>query len=251
MFEFRSSENLASAYGLAVSGSMMISAIMMAIIFLHRKKPAEMILAGILIIIDGLFFLSTLQKIPRGAFWSFLIAAIPLIVIVTYILGQKKLHTIIHPIPLHEFLPRYRESYANLPKLHGTALYFTSDEKNLSPYLSQIFFQNEIQYENNILVSIKITDKPFGISTAFDSDLAPGLHHFTITAGYMEIFNVVGLLKERSIDAKTIFYGIENIVSDVPLWKLYGIIKKVSPPFVQFYTLPPEKIHGVITRVVM
>jgi KUP system potassium uptake protein len=100
-------------------------------------------------------------------------------------------------------------------------------------------------------VSIKITDRPFGISTAFDSDLAPGLHHFTITAGYMEIFNVVGLLKERSIDAKTIFYGIENIVSDVPLWKLYGIIKKISPPFVQFYTLPPEKIHGVITRVVM
>jgi hypothetical protein len=72
-----------------------------------------------------------------------------------------------------------------------------------------------------------------------------------VTAGYMEIVNVVGLLKERAIDEKTIFYGVENIVSDIPLWKLYGIIKKVSPPFVQFYALPPEKIHGVVTRVVM
>lgn len=114
-----------------------------------------------------------------------------------------------------------------------------------------MFFQNEILYENNILVSIRVTDKPFGISTAFDSDVAPGLHIFTVIAGYMEIMNVVGLLKERSIDEKTIFYGVDNIVSDDPLWKLYGIIKKVSPPFVQFYSLPPEKIHGVVTRVVM
>lgn len=251
MFEFRSSENLASAYGLAVSGSMAISALMMAIIFLYRHKPVKMAIAGALIIVDGLFFVSTLFKIPHGAFWSFVIAAIPLIVIVTFILGQEKLHAMLKPLPLDEFLPRYRENFASLPKIRGTALYFVGDARNLSPYLSQVFFQNEIIYENNILVSIKVTEKPFGISTAFDSDLAPGLHLFTVTAGYMEIVNVVGLLKERAIDEKTIFYGIENIVSDKPLWRLYGIIKKNSPPFVQFYALPPEKIHGVVTRVVM
>jgi KUP system potassium uptake protein len=251
MFEFRSSENLASAYGLAVSGSMTISAIMMAIIFLRQYKMVEVILSMVLIVIDGLFFISTLFKIPHGAFWSFLIAAIPLIIIVTFILGQEKLHTLLTPVPLEEFLPRYRKSYAELPKVRGTALYFVGSVSNLSPYISQVFFQNEILYENNILVSIKVTEKPFGISTAFDSAIAPGLHLFTVTAGYMEIVNVVGLLKERSIDEKTIFYSVENIVSDDPIWKLYGIIKKISPPFVQFYTLPPEKIHGVVTRVVM
>jgi len=251
MFEFRSSENLASAYGLAVSGSMAISALMMTVIFFHQLKPAKMTIAGGLIIIDSLFFISTLFKIPHGAFWSFVIAAIPLIVIVTFILGQEKLHAMLKPLPLDEFLPRYRENFASLPKIRGTALYFVGDARNLSPYLSQVFFQNEIIYENNILVSIKVTEKPFGISTAFESDLAPGLHLFTVTAGYMEIVNVVGLLKERAIDEKTIFYGIENIVSDKPLWRLYGIIKKNSPPFVQFYALPQEKIHGVVTRVVM
>ncbi|MDO9034749.1 MAG: KUP/HAK/KT family potassium transporter, partial [Methanoregula sp.] len=251
MFEFKSSENLASAYGLAVSGSMLISAIMMAIIFLHRRKPVEMILSGALIIIDGLFFISTLLKIPHGAYWSFIMASIPLIIIVTFILGQEKLHTMLKPVPFMEFLPRYQQSYASCPKIRGTALYFIGDVKNISPYLSQVFFQNEILYENNILVSINVTDKPFGISTMFDSGIGPGLHLFTVTHGYMEIVNVVGLLKERGIDEKTIFYGIENIVSDQPIWRLYGIIKKVSPPFIQFYALPPEKIHGVVTRVVM
>jgi len=251
IFEFRSSENLASAYGLAVSGSMLISAIMMAIIFLHRKKPAQMIISGALIIIDGLFFISTLLKIPHGAYWSFIMASIPLIIIVTFILGQEKLHVMLKPVPLADFLPRYQQSYVSCPKIRGTALYFIGDVRKLSPYVSQVFFQNEILYENNILVSIKVTEKPFGISTAFNSDLAPGLHHFTVTAGYMEIVNVVGLLKERGIDEKTIFYGVENIVSDKLIWRLYGIIKKVSPPFIQFYALPPEKIHGVVTRVVM
>ncbi len=251
MFEFGSSENLASAYGLAVSGSMLISAIMMAIIFLHRSKWVPMIIAGALIIIDGLFFISTLLKIPHGAYWSFFMAAVPLIIIVTFILGQEKLHTMLKPVPLAEFIPRYQQSYENCPKIRGTALYFIGDVKNLSPYLSQVFFQNEIIYENNILVSINVTEKPFGISTTFDSGISTGLHLFTVTAGYMEIVNVVGLLKERGIDEKTIFYGIENIVSDKLIWKLYGIIKKVSPPFIQFYALPPEKIHGVVTRVVM
>jgi KUP system potassium uptake protein len=251
MFEFRTSENLASAYGLAVSGSMMISAIMMAIIFLYQDKPGKMILAGALIVVDGLFFISTLLKIPHGAFWSFFIAAIPLIIIVTFILGQDKLHSMLKPLPLDEFLPRYRENYLCLPKIRGTALYFVGDVRHISPYLIQIFFQNEIFYENNILVSINITDKPFGVATDFDTDISQGLHVFTVTAGYMEIVDVVALLKARGIDEKTIFYGIENIVSDALIWKLYGIIKKNTPPFVQFYSLPPEKIHGVVTRVVM
>jgi KUP system potassium uptake protein len=67
----------------------------------------------------------------------------------------------------------------------------------------------------------------------------------------MEVVDIVSLLKSRGIDEKTIFYGIETIVSDKPFWKIYSIIKKVSPPFVQFYTLPPEKMHGVVMRVVM
>jgi KUP system potassium uptake protein len=251
MFEFGSSENLASAYGLAVSGSMLISAIMMAIIFLHKKKPLEMTLAAALIIIDGLFFISTLLKIPHGAFWSFIIAAIPLITIITFILGQDKLHAILKPVPLEEFLPRYKECFATMPKIRGTALYFVGDIQHLSPYISQVCFQNEILYENNILVSIKVTDKPFGIATDFSTDLAPGLHVFTVTAGYMEIVDVISLLKERGIDEKTIFYGIENIVSDKLIWRFYGLIKKVSPPFIQFYDMPTEKIHGVVTRVVM
>jgi KUP system potassium uptake protein len=251
MFEFKSSENLASAYGLAVSGSMMISAIMMAIIFFLQRAPVKLLCAGILIVIDFFFFTATLLKIPHGAYFSFILAAIPLILTIAFIRGQDRLHQILQPIRLEDFLPRYRESYASLNKIRGTALYFISDVKNLSPYLGQVFFQNEIMYEKNVLVWVRISEKPFGVKTHLDIDLAPGLELFTITTGYMEVIDIVSLLEHHGIQEKTIFYGIENIVSDKFFWKVYGIIKKVSPPFVQFYTLPAEKMHGVVTRVVM
>jgi len=251
MFEFGSSENLASAYGLAVSGSMMISAIMMTIIFFLKKEPFKMACAALLIVLDFFFFLATLLKIPHGAYFSFILAAIPLILTIAFIRGQDRLHELVRPIPLDEFIPRYRESYATLNKIRGTALYFVGDIGNLSPYIGQVFFQNEIIYEQNVLVRIRITEKPFGVDTALETGLADGLQLFTITAGYMEVIDIVSLLESHGIDEKTIFYGIENIVSDSPFWKIYSIIKKVSPPFVQFYTLPPEKLHGVVMRVVM
>jgi len=112
-------------------------------------------------------------------------------------------------------------------------------------------FDNEILYEENVLVSLRITNHPFGIQTHYERNIAPGLHSFIITAGYMAIVDIIGLLRKEGIVEKTIFYGMENVISDKFYWKLYGIIKKVTPAFVHFYELPPEKIHGVITRVVM
>ncbi|MCK9579113.1 MAG: KUP/HAK/KT family potassium transporter [Methanoregula sp.] len=251
MFEFQSSERLASAYGLAVSGAMMISAIMMALIFFKKGDMVKMLCSCALIVIDFFFFVATLLKIPHGAYVSFILAAIPLILTIAFIRGQDRLHEILQPIRLDEFLPRYKECYASQCRIRGTALYFVSDVNNLSPYLGQVLFQNEIIYEKNVLVCVRITDKPFGVESYLDTGLADGLELFTIEAGYMEVIDIVALLESHGIDEKTIFYGIETIVSDKAIWKIYGIIKKVSPPFVQFYTLPPEKMHGVVTRVVM
>ncbi|MDD5024139.1 MAG: KUP/HAK/KT family potassium transporter [Methanoregula sp.] len=251
MLEFKTSENLASAYGLAVAGTMTISAIMMTMIFTLRLDLTKAVISGVLIVVDSIFLLSAFVKIPHGAYWSFIIAAIPLIIIVAFVRGQDQLHRMLRPERLKEFLPEYKKAYATLPKVHGTALFFTTDKNHISPYIARVMFKNEILYEENVLVSIRITDHPFGIDTRHDRELAPGLHAFLITAGYMEIVDIIGLLRAEGIEEKTIFYGMENIVSEKFFWKLYGLLKKVTPAFVQFYELPPEKIHGVITRVVM
>ena len=143
--------------------------------------------------IDELFFLSTFLKIPHGAFWSFFIASIPLIIIVTFIRGQDKLRDLLKPIPLEDFLPKYPETCASLNKIRGSALCFIGDVRNISPYLTQVFFQNESMYENNVLASINITHNPFDVETDLDCNPAPGLHEFTFTTGFLEVVDIVAL----------------------------------------------------------
>ena len=251
MAAFQSSENLGAAYGLAVAGDMSISAFMLLLIFALKKDPVK---AGILCVLLGInltFFIACLTKLPHGAYWSFLLAFIPFVIIMIFIQGQQKLRSIFRPIPYEEFIEKYHQLYRESCKISGAALYFTSDVRSISPYIGQIFFQNNIIYKQNIMVSVRIKGYPFGVTSDYQEGLAEGLSAFIIEAGYMEIVDIEALLRERGIFEKTIFYGIENIISDRMIWNLFGLMKKASPPFVQFYSLPPEKIHGVVTRFVL
>lgn len=112
-------------------------------------------------------------------------------------------------------------------------------------------FFNNIIYEENIIVTIVRLDYPYGLTGAFKEDLAEGLRVFQIRTGYLEVVDIEAILIEAGIDAKTIFYGIEDIATRHPVWKIFSIMKKLTPAFVQFYKLPSHKLHGIVTRVEM
>ena len=79
--------------------------------------------------------------------------------------------------------------------------------------------------------------------------ISSGLSIFEIDLGYMEIVNIEAIFTEVGIDEKAIFYGMEEIIPSRIHWRIFSIIKKLAPSIVQFYKLPAEKIHGVVTRV--
>jgi KUP system potassium uptake protein len=110
-------------------------------------------------------------------------------------------------------------------------------------------FKNNIIYEDNIIVSIKTREYPFGVEGRFADDLAPGLRVFEIVMGYMEVVNIEGIVKQAGINEKTIFYGLEEIATKSPIWKAFAVLKRLTPPFVQFQDLPASKLHGVVTRI--
>jgi KUP system potassium uptake protein len=83
----------------------------------------------------------------------------------------------------------------------------------------------------------------------FQEQLGEGLRSFEIQVGYMEVIDVEEVLKEAGITEKTIFYGVEEIHTTNPVWHVFSAIKKLTPNIVQFYELPPNKLHGVVTRV--
>ena len=110
-------------------------------------------------------------------------------------------------------------------------------------------FTNNIIYDDNIIVSIIRTEHPFGVTWGVTREIAQGLSIFEIYLGYMEIVDIGTILKEAEIDEKTIFYGMEEIVTTHPVWRIFAAIKRLTPSMVQFYRLPSDKIHGVVTRV--
>ena len=251
MFVFRESSRLAAAYGLAVTGDMTITGLLMASIFYHKKDIPKTIISLFITFVAIVFLLSNTYKIPHGGYWSIIIAATVFSLIVIYTSGQKRLYQLLKPTRIDDFLRQYNELYANESKISGTALFFARDIARVPQYIAHIMFKNNIIYENNIFISIVKLDSPFGVESAFTDEPAKGLKVFEIKAGYMEVVDVERILKEKGIYEKTIFYGIEDIFTDNLIWKVFSFIKKNSPSFVQFYRLPPEELHGVMTRFEM
>lgn len=251
MFEFKESHRLAAAYGLAVAGTMTLTGIMMAWIFYLRNKISKFVLALLVAFVDVAFLLATMEKIPHGGYWSIILAAIPFGIILIYTSGQKRLYSALSPMPLDAFLENYNKLYKTMPKIKGTALFFAREIEKIPPYIVRTMFNNNIIYEDNVIVSIIKLESPFGVSSSFKESPAEGLRVFEIRMGYMEVVDVERILKHSGINEKTIFYGLEEIVTTNVIWKVYSAIKRLTPPFVQFYKLPPDKMHGVLSRIEM
>jgi KUP system potassium uptake protein len=246
---FKSSNSLTHAYGLAVCGTMTITSILIIWILVLRGEILKSLIAGFVFIVTGSFLISNLHKIPQGGYWSLLIAAIPLGIILIYVNGQKRLATSLKPVPLDEFLPKFNDLYKSVNKISGSALYFARDFRQIPQYIPRTMFTNNIVYEENIIISIIRTEQPFGVTWGVTKELTKGLSIFEIYLGYMEIVDISTILKEADIEEKTIFYGMEDIVTNHVAWKIFGAIKHLTPSVVQFYRLPSDKIHGVVTRV--
>lgn len=251
MMIFRKSENLAAAYGLAVTGTMTITGIMMIMIFSRTTKKWKIPLAIGITLVDLLFFVSCMNKIPHGGYWSIILASFPFITILVWTKGQQALYRALKPLDFETFELAYGQIYAKGRNIPGTGLFFVKEWYVIPPYLVHCIIRSNIIYERNVLISIIRTDEPYGLETELKTALATGLDAIEIQAGYLEILDIESILTENGIQEKVIFYGIEDIKTSNIFWKLFSTIKRQTPNFVQFNKLPAAKLQGVVTRVEM
>jgi len=245
---FQKSEHLAAAYGLAVTGTICITAIMMAIIFYQRKRYFKVCLSIFLLLIDSCFLVACSMKIPMGAYWSLIIAFFPLALILLYTNGHKKLYKRMHFMDQKLFMRKYNKIYSTESKINGTAIYFARGIDQIPPYIVKVMFTNNIIYTDNVFVQINKSNESEGINYHI-SQITEGLRLLEISMGYMEILNLRDILKNLGLKEKVIFYGVEEINTESFIWKIFAIIKKISPNFVSFYDMPHNKVHGVVTKI--
>ena len=249
IFLFKKSENLAAAYGLAVTATMTISAIFMIWIFKVSNIKIKFYAAIFVLIIDLLFLLAVFTKIPHGGYWSLIIASIPFFVIMLWTVGNKNLQIAFRSLSIDTFLESYNQIYSLGNNIKGTALFLTKNLERVPPYVVHCMLRTSIMYEENIFISISTSDYPYGIDVTKVEEIAPGLKGLIISCGYMEYLDIPGVLKNAGINEKVIFYGIEEISARRPFLRLYAFLKKITPHFVAFYKLNYRKLHGVVTRI--
>jgi len=251
MLIFKKSENLAAAYGLAVTGTMTITGIMMVMIFARTTKKWKVPIAIAVTILDFAFLIANLNKFAHGGYWSIILAAFPFMTILIWTKGQRALYRALKPLDFDTFELAYNQIYAKGKNIPGTGLFFVKEWHVIPPYLVHCIIRSNIIYERNVLISIVRSDAPYGLDTILKTGLTTGLDAIEIRAGYMEILDIEGILKENGISEKVIFYGIEDIATDNPIWRIFSTIKRQTPNFVQFNHLPAAKLQGVVTRVEM
>jgi len=251
MLLFRKSDNLAAAYGLAVTGTMTLTGVMMVMIYSHTTKKWKVPFAVLVTIVDTVFLMACTNKIPHGGYWSIILAMIPFITILVWTRGQRALYRALKPLDLDTFLLSYEQIYAKGKNIPGTGLFFTRETPIVPPYVVHCIIRSNIIYERNVFISITRTDEPFGVKSRLNRGIGAGLDAFEVIAGYMEVTDIEKLLKKHDVLEKVIFYGVEDITTNNPVWRVFSVIKRLTPNFVQFNKLPASKLQGVVTRVEM
>ena len=254
MIYFKKSENLGAAYGLAVTGTMAITTVLMAFTYYCRKSWWRFAACLPLLLVNIAFFGSCLTKLPSGGYWSLIIAAIPLGIILVWSSGEAQLLRLRPAISIPEFLPRYIEQYSQ-PRLPGTAIFSLLGASGEVPtYVLACMFQHGIVYEHNVFASVIIRDEPYGFTVSPLRPLAPGLYLFEIHIGYMELKRDLkqGFV-DAGIDPRVIFYGVPLIESKGLRWLPYAILKRLTFNNRSHFkiSLPAMKTHGVNYRVDM
>lgn len=249
MLEFKESHRLAAAYGLAVTGTMTLTGILMTWIFYLKNKKMLAVISIFVTVVDAAYLIANFYKIPHGGYWSLVIASIPLAMIILYTKGQGRLYRMMDFMPLDEFLNKFTRVHATTERIKGTALFLLKDINEIPFYITQTMFFHGALYEDNIFVSIIKRSDPFAVVGFFKEDLAEGLRVFEIQVGYMEVIDVEEILREAGIEERVVFYGLEDITTENLIWKVFALIKRVTPTFIQFYKFPAKKLHGVFTKV--
>jgi KUP system potassium uptake protein len=162
VFAFQSSTNLAAAYGIAVTGTMTITTMLIAFVIVLLWRWPLLIaipLIVILLIVDTTYFAANALKIPEGGWFPLGIALVSFTVLTTWKRGRELLFAKIsqQSVPMQTIL----DGIGDMPRVSGTAVFLTPTSKGAPSALLHNLKHNHVLHERNVLLTIVVEDKPY------------------------------------------------------------------------------------------
>lgn len=197
---FKESGGLAGAYGIAVTGTMIITSLLYFLVLTYDRKWSlwkVIPLIGIFLAVDVAFFTGNLFKIADGGWFPLFVAAIIAIAMTTWKKGRDELYRklIGARFPLDMFLSELPRS--RMPRVTGTAVFMTLSPEGTPPTLLHHIKHNHVLHEKVVLLSIISKDTP--TVPAGDriklTDLGQGFYRVEAFYGFMQKPNVPQIMK--------------------------------------------------------
>ncbi len=263
---FKTSDSLASAYGIAVTGTFMCTAVLATMVFrrqFHWSRAATIAVFGGFFLIDLVFFAANTLKVVEGG-WVPLAMGIGLTALMT---SWKRGRDLLlarwqqDSMPLALFLARLPQS--RTVRVPGLAVFLTGQPDYVPTSLLHNLKHNKVLHEQVLFVTVQNLDVPAvpADQRAEVSELAPGIYRVILRFGFMESPNIPLALEELQgripFDQMqaSYFLGREVLVPamvpKLPWWRLwlFLLMARNAVPATEFFRIPSDRVVELGVRV--
>jgi KUP system potassium uptake protein len=266
VISFRTSTNLAAAYGIAVTGAMAIDTCLLAVVLIHLWRW-NVYLAGALITVFGLvdlaYFGANLTKVPDGGWFPLLIGFIAFTLLTTWARGRALMIDRMREaaMPVKVFV---QSAVSSATRVGGTAVFMTSSAEGVPHALLHNLKHNKVLHERIILLTVKIADMPYVNEErrmTFD-DLGQGFYRMIINYGFMEDPDVPAVLSQttkcgaqfKMMDTSFFLARQTLLASSRPgmaIWreKLFAWMLRNAESAMEFFKLPTNRVVELGSQV--
>jgi KUP system potassium uptake protein len=258
---FGKSDNLAAAYGIAVSATMLMTS---ALLFIAMREiwrwtlPAAAAVAGAFFIVDAAFLAANLAKIADGGYVPLLLAVAVYGVMLIWHTGAQAVSARLQQtvVPIARFMAQIAER--KVPRVPGTAVFLTRTERDAPPVMVWHLKQNRALHERLFVLTVLTESVPWIDDAArlkFE-EIAPRFWRATARYGFMERPDIPALLRTAhtrgcGIDLSDVTYyvGHETVVASdnrmgLPRWveALFAAMQRNSTHLSDYFKLPPDAV---------
>ncbi len=257
---FRSSSNLAAAYGIAVATDMVITSFLVfatARSVWHWNRALAGLMLVAFLVIDIAFFGANAMKIPQGGYFPLMVGAAMFTLLITWKQGRALLYERMAAgmLPIKDFLESFSRSRPT--QVPGTAVFMTGNPGVVPHALLHNLKHNKVLHERVVFLNVVTEEKPY----AAESDrlklerLKEPFWRLSIHYGFMESPDIVEVLAGIEVDGKpfdpmdtSFFLGRENLIATrrgrMRLWrkKLFVFISRNAVGATSFFRLPPNRV---------
>jgi len=266
VMSFRTSSNLAAAYGIAVTGAMAIDTCLIAVVLVYLWGWNKWLAAPLILVfaaVDLAYFGANLTKVPDGGWFPLLIGFIAFTLLTTWARGRSLMINRLREaaMPVKVFVRSAVNSAARVP---GTAVFMTSQAQGVPHALLHNLKHNKVLHERVILLTVKIADAPYvpESNRVHCADLGQGFYRIVINYGFMEDPDVPAVLAStqtcgsafKMMDTSFFLARQTLLPSERPgmaIWreKLFSWMLRNAESAMEFFKLPTNRVVELGSQV--